>query len=218
LVQPLAKNGRLNGRIRLALEQVGALGRRAMSSIRTRSATACLIALTLSGGDLAKAATKRVTAAIRPVQQRTLAPDFELKAADGKAVRLSGYRGRVVLLDFWATKCGGCVEEIPWFIEIADIFATKGLSTVGVSEDIAYENLKGADEAWTLVKPFVRDHKVSYPVLMGDRKVTTNYDIKALPLTYLIDRRGRVAAEYVGLVDRADLERNIRTLLSERSR
>jgi peroxiredoxin len=98
------------------------------------------------------------------------------------------------------------------------MFASKGLAAVGVSEDIAYENLKGADEAWTLVKPFVRDHKIRYAVLMGDREVTTNYDIKALPLTYLIDRRGRVAAVYVGKVDRADLEANIRTLLSERLR
>ena len=98
------------------------------------------------------------------------------------------------------------------------MFATKGLSTVGVSMDIAYENLKGADEAWTLVKPFIRDHQVRYPVLMGDREVTASYDIKALPLTYLIDRRGRVAAVYAGRVDRADLEANIRTLLSERAR
>jgi peroxiredoxin len=60
---------------------------------------------------------------------------------------LSDYRGQVVLLDFWATKCAGCVEEIPWFIEITETFAAKGLATVGVSEDIAYENLKGADEA-----------------------------------------------------------------------
>ena len=72
---------------------------------------------------------------------------------------------------------------------------------MGVSEDIAYENLKGADEAWTLVKPFVRDHKIRYAVLMGDREVTTSYEITALPLTYLIDRRGRIAAVYVGMVD-----------------
>jgi peroxiredoxin len=189
-----------------------------MHSIRARIATACLIALTLNGADLAKAASKGVTAAVRPVQQRKSAPDFALEGADGKAVRLSDYRGRVVLLDFWATKCGGCVEEIPWFIEIAETFASKGLATVGVAEEIAYENLKGPDEAWTLVKPFVRDHKVRYPVLMGDPAVTTSYDIKALPLTYLIDRRGGVAAVYVGRVDRANLETNIRTLLSERSR
>jgi peroxiredoxin len=185
-----------------------------MNLIRTRMATVCLMALTLSGG-LATAATKGVTATIRPVQQRKSARDFVLRDAAGKTVRLSDYRGRVVLLDFWATKCGGCVEEIPWFVEITETFAAKGLATIGVSEDIAYENLKGADEAWALVKPFIRDHKVPYPVLMGDREVTTAYDINALPLTYLIDRRGRVAAVYAGMVDRSDLEANIRTILVE---
>jgi cytochrome c biogenesis protein CcmG/thiol:disulfide interchange protein DsbE len=186
-----------------------------MEMIPTRIATACLLAMTLSGAGLATAETNGVTATIRPVQQRKSAPDFALKDAAGKTVRLSDYRGRTVLLDFWASKCGGCVEEIPWFIEITETFAAKGLATVGVSEDIAYENLKGAEEAWTLVKPFVRDHKVPYPVLMGDLQITASYDIKALPLTYLIDRRGRVAAVYAGKVDRANLEANIRTLLAE---
>lgn len=185
---------------------------------RVRMATVVVMALPLSGFGVATVATKGVTAKIQPVQQRKLAPDFALKDAADRTVRLSDHRGRVVLLDFWATKCGGCVEEIPWFIEIANTFAAKGLATVGVSEDIAYENLKGADEAWTLVKPFIRDHKVPYPVLMGDRQVTTSYDIKALPLTYLIDRGGRVSALYMGLVDRADIEANIRALLAERSR
>ena len=186
-----------------------------MNLSRARIATVCLMALASSGGGLATAATNGVTAAIQPVQQRRSAPDFTLKDAAGKTVRLSDYRGRVALLDFWATKCGGCVEEIPWFIEITEMFAAKGLTTVGVSEDIAYENLKGADEAWTLVKPFVRDHKVTYRVLMGDGQVTTSYDIKALPLTYLIDRQGRVAAVYAGMVNRADLEANIRSILAE---
>lgn len=182
--------------------------------IRKQITTACLMAVSLGGG-LVVARTKGVTATIQPVRQRKLAPDFALKEAGGKTVRLSDYRGRVVLLDFWATKCGGCVEEIPWFIEISKMSARKGLATVGVAEDIAYENLKGPDEAWMLVKPFVREHKVPYPVLMGDSKVTTSYDIKALPLTYLIDRRGRVAAVYEGLVDRGDIEANVRTLLAE---
>lgn len=178
--------------------------------------TICLIALFPSVTGPASAAAKGVAITMPPVPQRHVATDFALKDAAGKTVRLSDYRGKVVLLDFWATKCGGCVEEIPWFIDIASAWSAKGLATVGVSEDIAYENLKGPDDAWALVTAFVRDHKVPYPVLMGDEKVTTSYDIKALPLTYLIDRRGRVAAVYTGMVDRANLEANIRTLLSER--
>ncbi len=187
-----------------------------MNVIHARMTTVCLMALGLVSGGFATAGTKGVTAIIQPVQQRTLAPDFALKDAVGKTVRLSDYRGRVVLLDFWATTCGGCVEEIPWFIQLTKRSAAKGLATVGVSEDIAYENLKGADEAWTLVKRFVRERKIPYTVLMGDQQVTSTYEIKALPLTYLIDGRGRIAARYEGVVDRADIETNLHTLLAER--
>jgi peroxiredoxin len=159
--------------------------------------------------------TKTVRVGVQPEQQRMLAPEFSLKDATGKTVRLSAYRGQVVLLDFWATACGGCVEEIPAFVEIAQAYSGRGLATVGVSEDIVYEDLKGPEEAWTRVKPFVRDHKMRYAVLMGDDQVTAVYGIKALPLTYLLDTRGRIAATYLGVVDRANLEANINLLLGE---
>lgn len=178
-------------------------------------ALAALGTTSLGAGAVTSAAASGVKATLQPVHDRMPAPDFILKDAGGKTVRLSDYRGRVVLLDFWATKCGGCVEEIPWFIEIARKSAGKGLTTVGVSEDIAYSNLKGPEEAWALVKTFVRDRKVPYTILMGDDAVTKSYGIMALPLTYLVDRRGRVAAQYTGLVDRADLETNVQTLLTE---
>jgi hypothetical protein len=84
-----------------------------------------------------------------------------------------------------------------------------------VSEDILYEDLKGPDEAWRRVNPFVRDHKIPYAVLMGDDQVTAVYGIKALPLTYLLDTRGRIAATYAGVVDRPNLEANLNLLLSE---
>jgi peroxiredoxin len=159
--------------------------------------------------------TKTVRVSVQPEQQRTLAPEFSLKDATGNSVRLSAYRGHVVLLDFWATACGGCVEEIPMFVEIAQAYSGRGLATVGVSEDIAYEDLKGPEEAWSRVKLFVRDHKMRYTVLMGDDQVAAVYGIKALPVTYLLDTRGRIAATYVGVVDRANLKANINLLLSE---
>src|SRR5262245_950159 len=159
--------------------------------------------------------TKTVRASVQPEPERKLAPDFALKDATGTTVRLSAYRGRVVLLDFWATACGGCVEEIPAFAEIAQTYSRRGLVTVGVSEDILYEDLTGPDEAWRRVKPFAQDHQMRYAVLMGDSQVTAAYAIKALPLTYLLDRRGRIAATYVGVVDRANLEANIQRLLGE---
>jgi len=156
-----------------------------------------------------------VVAQLVLVVSSTLGVAQEAKSATGKIARLSEYRGRVVLLDFWATTCGGCIQEMPMFIEVANAYERRGLTTIGVSEDIAYAGLKNADEAWDRVRPFVRDHQVPYPVVMGDSRVTAAYDIKALPLTYLVDAKGRVAATYSGVVERANLEANIKALLAE---
>jgi peroxiredoxin len=86
---------------------------------------------------------------------------------------------------------------------------------IGVSVDISYEDLKNSNEAWSRVEPFVEAHKVNYPILMGDDQVTKRYDIQALPLTYLIDKRGRIAASYAGVVDKDDVESNIQAILKE---
>jgi peroxiredoxin len=135
--------------------------------------------------------------------------------AAGKSVSLADFKGKPLLLDLWATNCGGCIKEIPFFIELHRTYAAKGLAVVGISMDILYEDLKGPAEAWNLVTPFVRTRKVDYPILMGDDGITKRYSVDALPVTYLIDRRGRIAAKYVGVVERADLESNVRALLAE---
>lgn len=144
------------------------------------------------------------------------APTFVLLDGKGKLVALSQLRGKPVLLDLWATKCGGCVKEIPYFIDIHHTYARKGLAVIGVSMDILYEDLKSPTEAWALVKPFAADRRIKYPILMGDDTFTKSYSVTALPVTYLIDKRGRVAATYTGVVDRANIEKNIKALLAER--
>ena len=82
--------------------------------------------------------------------------------------------------------------------------------------DVMYEDLKGPAEGWARVNPFVRDHRIEYPILMADNAISRAFHIDAMPATYLIDTRGRIAAKYVGVVDKADLEANIKTLLAER--
>lgn len=154
--------------------------------------------------------------ALEPQSARKPAPDFALPNASGKSVRLSSFKGHPLLLDLWATKCGGCIKEIPSFIEIHHAYANRGLAVVGISMDVLYEDLKGPAEAWSLVNPFVQAHKLDYPILMGDSGITMRYSVNALPVTYLIDRRGRIAATYVGVVDRANIEANIKALLAER--
>ena len=168
------------------------------------------VAVLLQGGE-----PNSVRTNLEPIASRKAAPAFRLSDVAGKVVPLSSYRGKVVVLNFWATECGGCKLEIPWFMEIARANANRKLSVLGVSEDILYEDLKGPAEAWLRVTPFVQSHKVNYTILMADDSVSKGYNITALPATYLLDRRGRIAATYVGLVNRENLEANIRHLLAE---
>jgi peroxiredoxin len=158
-----------------------------------------------------------IRAVVIPVADRKPAPAFRLADGSNRPRALSSYRGKIVLLDFWATECGGCKVEIPWFMQFARQYKSDGLEVVGVSEDIPYEGLKDAAEGWSRVKPFIEKQKINYPIVMGDDAVTKTYRIMALPVTYLIDRQGRIAAEYVGLVDKDDIERNIKALLKERA-
>jgi peroxiredoxin len=172
------------------------------------------LAIWVAACSLAHAADIRV--AVEPQSARKPAPDFVLLNASGKSIALSSFKGKPLLLDLWATKCGGCVKEIPSFIEIHRAYADKGLAVVGISMDILYENLKGPAEAWRLVNPFVETHNVDYPILMGDDGITKRYSVNALPVTYLIDRLGRIAATYAGIVDTLNMEANIKALLAER--
>ena len=147
---------------------------------------------------------------------RKPAPTFHLVAETGKTTRISDYRGKVVLLNFWATDCGGCVLEIPSFIELEAAYKHRAFTAVGISMDISYENLKDADEAWGKARPFVASHKINYPILMGYKSIYKEYALTELPDTFLIDKSGRIAAVYVGVVNKDNVEANIRRLLSER--
>jgi peroxiredoxin len=158
-----------------------------------------------------------VHAPLIPPTNRQPAPAFELVSKDGTKMKISDYRGKVVLLNFWATDCGGCVLEIPSFIELEKTYKDKGFTAVGVSMDISYEHLKGANEAWGRVRPFMAEHGINYPIAMGDDAISKAYALKAFPATYLIDKSGKIAAAYVGVVINKDnVATNIKGLLSER--
>ena len=135
------------------------------------------------------------------------APDFSLADANGAPIRLSAYRGKVVLLDFWATWCGGCKTEIPWYIEFENKYKESGLSVVGVSVD---------EDGWKSVKPFLEEKKVNYRILLGSWDLAKQFGVdNALPVTLLIDRDGRIADSHTGLVDKAVFENEIKVLLKE---
>jgi peroxiredoxin len=160
---------------------------------------------------------QNVHAALTPPANRKPAPAFQLATEGGKKMQLSDYRGKVVLVNFWATDCGGCVLEIPSFIEIEKAYKDRGFTAVGVSMDISYEGLKDANEAWGRVRPFIAKHGVNYPIAMGDDEISKAYALNAFPATYLIDKSGRIAVAYVGVVINKDnVATNIESLLSER--
>lgn len=82
--------------------------------------------------------------------------------------------------------------------------------------DVSYESLENAEEGWAKVRPFVSSHKMNYPILMGNESVFGAYGLNALPATFLIDKSGRIAATYVGVVNKDDVEANLKRLLTER--
>ena len=158
-----------------------------------------------------------VHASLIPPASRKSAPAFDLVNQDGKKIRVSNYRGNVVLLNFWATDCGGCVLEIPSFIELEKAYKGKGFTVVGVSMDISYESLKDANEAWSRVRPFMAKEGINYPIAMGDASISKAYKLNAYPATYLIDKSGKIAVAYVGVViNKENVETNIKELLSKR--
>jgi cytochrome c biogenesis protein CcmG/thiol:disulfide interchange protein DsbE len=113
-------------------------------------------------------------------------------------------KGRVVLLDFWATWCTGCKLEIPWYVEFQKKYGAQGLTSVGIAMD---------EDGWTSVRPYLREHPIGYPIVINERNVGDQYGVTNLPVTLLIDRQGRIADAHLGLVDKAGWERQIQTLL-----
>lgn len=146
---------------------------------------------------------------VKPPSGRTLAPDFNLKDANGKDVNLTDLRGKVVLVNFWATWCEGCQVEIPWFVEFQKEYEARGLVVIGISMD---------DDGWKSVKPWLKEKKVNYPIVIGDEGLGKQYGLDGMPLTALVDREGRIADVHLGLVDKAATQQKIRALLQESSK
>ena len=117
--------------------------------------------------------------------------------------------------NIWATECGGCRKELPAFANLRQSYRPDDVTIVGVSMDVSYEDLKSTAEAWARVTPFAREHGLGYTILVDDGSVEKAYKVTALPVTYLIDTRGRVAATYVGVIDPASVAANIKALLAE---
>ncbi len=179
-----------------------------MTSLVRRVTLVAVALLALAGcsnwGRSARAST------VKAESERKVAPDFGLKDSNGKTVRLSDYRGKVVLLNFWATWCGPCKIEIPWFMEFEQKHKDQGFAVLGVAMD---------DDGWDVVKPYLERQRVNYRVLMGTPELADLYGgVESLPTTFLIDREGRIATVHIGLVGKRDYQDDIDQLLNGQKR
>jgi thiol-disulfide isomerase/thioredoxin len=132
--------------------------------------------------------------------------DFTVQDMHGKDVRLADYKGKVVLLDFWATWCGPCKVEIPWFIEFQEKYGAQGLQVLGVSVDDTPDKLM----------PYVAAMKMNYPVLQGrgrDDLQDAFGPIWGIPVTAVISREGKICSKHTGLSKKEAFEQEIKSLL-----
>lgn len=134
------------------------------------------------------------------------APEFSLETLDGKTLRLADFRGKAVLLNFWATWCQPCKIEMPWFEELQRQYGSAGLQVVGIAMD---------DAPKEDISKFAKEMGVNYPILLGKESVGDAYGgVQFLPSTFFIDRDGKIVDRIFGLRSRSEIEDNIKAALS----
>jgi thiol-disulfide isomerase/thioredoxin len=144
---------------------------------------------------------------------KPVAPNFTLKDMNDADVSLEQYRGKVVLVNFWATWCGPCLTEMPWLIEFQQKYADRGFTILGISMD---------DEGKKDVEPFLREERfdvggqklaLNYPILLGNDELAGKYNVFGMPTSVLISRDGKKVRTYVGLINHDTMVREIEGLL-----
>ncbi len=132
--------------------------------------------------------------------------DFTLKDVNGRDVRLADYKGKVILLDFWATWCVPCKTEIPWFVEFQNKYGASGLQVIGISVDDTVDKLK----------PYVKSLNMNYVVLQGlhhDDVQNAYGPLWGIPVTLVISRDAKICAKHAGISSKETFEKEIRSLL-----
>jgi cytochrome c biogenesis protein CcmG/thiol:disulfide interchange protein DsbE len=143
------------------------------------------------------------------------APGFTLEDLSGNKVSLAGYKGKAVLLNFWATWCGPCKIETPWLIELRNQYASQGFEILGISvDDIDRDDPAKLSGEKQEIARFVQQMHMPYPVLIDGDSLSKPYGgLDALPASFFVDRNGTVVASQLGLTSKAEIEANIRKAL-----
>jgi peroxiredoxin len=140
------------------------------------------------------------------VSQEIIAPEFILTSTDGQQIKLSDYKGKIVLLDFWATWCGPCRMAVPDLVSLKSQYKSKDVEIIGISLD--QEGTK--DE----VIPFIKEYKINYPVVYGTMKTAMDYgNISSIPTSFIINKDGKIAASFLGVVEKSKYQNKINQLL-----
>ncbi|MBS1904383.1 MAG: TlpA family protein disulfide reductase [Bacteroidetes bacterium] len=142
------------------------------------------------------------------IEEQQPANDFSLQDLNGKTVKLSDFRGKTVVLNFWATWCGPCRKEIPDFIDLQNQYGKDGLQFIGIAID---------QEGASVIKPFAENAKMNYPVLVGNDEVFAKFGgSNAIPVTLLIDKKGTIRNTYVGAKPKQAVEDMVLALMREK--
>jgi peroxiredoxin len=169
-------------------------------------AALALALLTLDSSELWFEGSTLAAGGACPANAKPANLNFTLKDVQGKNIRLADYKGKVILLDFWATWCGPCKIEIPWFIEFQKTYGPRGLQVIGVSVDDTVEKLR----------PYVKEHQMNYPVLQGlhhDEIQDAYGPLWGIPVTTIISRDGKICAKHAGISSKENFEKEIKSLL-----
>lgn len=175
---------------------------------RSKIAGAILLALLLVSGAYTVLRHRREARErhIRALADRTSAPDFSLTDLQGRSLQLTAFRGKVVLLDYWATWCAPCKIEVPHLVSLQKKYGAQGLQIIGISMD---------DDSAT-VQTFARELAVNYPIAIGTAQLAEAYGgVLGLPVAFLIDRNGRIVKRMDGDAKLQGLESEIGQLLAE---
>lgn len=147
------------------------------------------------------------------------APDFSLEDLNGKKQSLADYKGKALLINFWATWCGPCKLETPWLVELSNQYAGKGFVILGIDSEndgVSPSDKDGWAKDKAAVEKFVKQEKMPYPVLLGGDSISKAYgDFDAMPTSFWVDRNGKVIAAQMGITSEADMEANIKKALAE---